>query len=364
MITKPHTHQANAKLIQRIEILDYLRGGAMLLVFIQHCHILSSEILAFHMPLFFILSGYIFKYKENNGICYKGTNMFEYARKRFYRIMAPYFCFEFISFILAFSIHHLFEFLHLGNVYMNIDLKAAIIDSITCIQTPSYMGIIPHLWFFPCIYIVDLLFIFIKKYFNVNVIFIMLGSLLVSLSTQFLPFRLPFTIDTAFMGLFFLHIGYYFKYFIDKILNVYKGGTKFILSAILSIPIFLYLVINNDNFLMFANKYGNYLYAIPAALLGIYIYLVLIVLLKQYNLLPIRLFSFLSRNSLLLFPLHLMFMSIYNKVFEFSKIDYLVQEGVIRSWVTLILVVLSVLLTTPFINKNFPILTGNYIPQK
>lgn len=41
--------------MSRIDIIDYIRGGAMLLVIVQHCHFLSTEILAFHMPLFFIL---------------------------------------------------------------------------------------------------------------------------------------------------------------------------------------------------------------------------------------------------------------------------------------------------------------------
>lgn len=349
--------------MQRIEALDYLRGGAMLLVIVQHCHFLSSEILAFHMPLFFILSGYIFKYKEENGIHYKDINLVEYAKKRFYRIMIPYFCFEFISFILAFCIHYLFRYLHLGNVYMNLDLKAAIIDSITCIQTPSYMGIIPHLWFFPCVYVADILFMIVKKYFNINILLVILGSLLLSFATQFLSFRLPFNIDTAFMGLFFLFIGYCCKYLIDSILKS-KGGVKFILLIALFFPVFLYLVAKNDgSFLMFVNTYGNYLYAIPAALLGIFIYIILISLLNRYHLLPVSLFLFLSKNSLLLFPLHLMFMNIFSKVFEFSKIDCLIQHGNVRSWAMLLLVIISILLTTPFINKKFPILTGNYIPK-
>lgn len=208
----------------RIDIIDYIRGGAMLLVIVQHCNFLSTEILAFHMPLFFVLSGYIFKYKEDIGTNYKRINLYEYARKRFYRIMIPYFCFEFISFILAFSIHHLFAFLKLGDVYMNLDLKAAIIDSITCIQTPSYMGIIPHLWFFPCIYVADIFFVLLRKYLNVNILWFITGSLLLSYGTQLLTFRLPFNIDTAFMGLFFLLIGYQYKTLINKVLKAYRGG--------------------------------------------------------------------------------------------------------------------------------------------
>lgn len=274
--------------MRRIEIIDYIRGGAMILVIIQHCHFLSTEILAFHMPLFFVLSGYIFKYKEDCGINYKKMNLYEYVRKRFYRIMVPYFCFEFISFILAFIIHHLFALLKLGDVYMNLDLKAAIFDSITCIPSSSYMGIIPHLWFFPCIFVADIFLILIKKYLNVNILYPIVGSLLLSYSTQFLSFRLPFNIDTAFMGLFFLFMGYHFNCLITKAVQM-KGG----ILSILSIPLFLYLVTKNgEAFLMFTNSYGNYLYAIPAAILGIYIFIALVAVLNKYSLLPIKFLSF------------------------------------------------------------------------
>lgn len=272
--------------------------------------------------------------------------------------MIPYFCFEFISFILAFSIHHLFALLKLGDVYMNLDLKAAIIDSITCIQTPSYMGIIPHLWFFPCIFVADIFFILIRKYLNVNILYPIVGSLLLSYSTQFLSFRLPFNIDTAFMGLFFLLIGYHFNYLITKMIQM-KG----VILSILSIPILIYLIKNNgEAFLMFTNSYGNYLYAIPAAILGIHIFIVLVTVLNKYSLLPIKFLSFFSKNSLLLFPLHLMFMSLYSKLFEFSRINCLAQEGCFSSGIMLFLIILSVLIATPFINKYLPILTGNYVP--
>lgn len=262
------------QIMKRDILIDYIRGGAMLLVIIEHCGLFQKEILAFHMPLFFILSGYIFKYKEEGGMNYKDVNLYEYAKKRFYRIMIPYFCFELISFLLAFIVHHLFHYFNLGNVYLNLDIRAALLDSITCVQTPSYMGIIPHLWFFPCIYTVDIFFMIIKKYIHINIIFIIISSLLISYGTQFLSFRLPFTIDIAFMGLFFLLIGYRFKYLISNVLCGKWG--------VLSVPVFFYLVYNNKHlFLMFINSYGNYLYAIPTACLGIYVFIFLVMIINR-----------------------------------------------------------------------------------
>lgn len=55
---------------------------------------------------------------------------------------------------------------------------------------------------------------------------------------------------------------------------------------------------------------------------------------------------------------------LFSYIFEFSKINSLIQEGYFRSGIMLLLVILSVIVATPFINKYLPILTGNYIPRK
>ena len=45
---------------KRDQLIDYLRGCAMILVLLHHSGFpLGSIILAFYMPLFFILSGYL-----------------------------------------------------------------------------------------------------------------------------------------------------------------------------------------------------------------------------------------------------------------------------------------------------------------
>lgn len=44
----------------RDEQIDFLRGGAMIFVLFHHSGFpLGGYILAFHMPLFFVLSGYL-----------------------------------------------------------------------------------------------------------------------------------------------------------------------------------------------------------------------------------------------------------------------------------------------------------------
>lgn len=97
----------------------------MILVLVEHCHIMMPEILAFHMPLFFFLSGYIFCYQEENGTDFQRLNMLKYMQKRFYRILLPYLCFALISFCLAILLHHLFAYFHLGEIYMNLNTSVS-----------------------------------------------------------------------------------------------------------------------------------------------------------------------------------------------------------------------------------------------
>ena len=51
---------------ERVELIDFLRGGAMILVLLHHSGFpLGKWILAFHMPFFFMLSGYTVAIKSN-----------------------------------------------------------------------------------------------------------------------------------------------------------------------------------------------------------------------------------------------------------------------------------------------------------
>ena len=336
----------------------------MMLVFVEHCHILMPEILAFHMPLFFFLSGYIFCYQEENGIDFKRLNLLIYIQKRFYRILLPYLCFAFISFCLALLLHYLFVYCHLGDIYMNLNLKAAIRDSLLCIPSPDYVGCIPLLWFFPCMFVADVFFVLIKRYINKNCIELtILGGVILSLSTKYIEFRLPFCIDTAFMGVSFILVGYIGKRWIDNMLLSAPIYKLFIYSLCI-LPIFLYCAYqNNCQFLMFANKYGNYWYAIIGAITGIVIFMIMIFVSMRSRFFPTTFFMFFNRNSLVLFPIHLMLLSFVNKFAELISLDRFLSNELIVSLFKLIVIVILVFIITPSINKYFPILCGNYLPK-
>lgn len=82
--------------------VDIAKGIAIILVVIGHMnHFFSYEdliptiIYSFHMPLFIILSGYVFNYHPE-------ISQKEYICKRFGQIMKPYFIFAAITFLYYF----------------------------------------------------------------------------------------------------------------------------------------------------------------------------------------------------------------------------------------------------------------------
>lgn len=70
----------------RMEFLDFWRGLAMLLVLLQHANAPGGGwILSFHMPLFFLLSGYLASFREQK------ATFWTYIKPKFFRLLLPYF---------------------------------------------------------------------------------------------------------------------------------------------------------------------------------------------------------------------------------------------------------------------------------
>ena len=68
----------------RIEWIDVAKGLGMLLVVIGHCNPpgwITAGIFAFHMPLFFVLSGFTYRWKDD---------FTAHLKKDFQRLIVPY----------------------------------------------------------------------------------------------------------------------------------------------------------------------------------------------------------------------------------------------------------------------------------
>ncbi len=147
---------------KRISYLDMARGIGMVLVVMGHVTYINSAlrhfITAFHMPLFFLISGILLEIKkeeENNYSCL--------FRKKLQRIMIPYVVFSLASFVVE-STRIWIKGLDEWNVVLRQLFQSC------CLQGVS------TLWFLPALLVSELLFIGIRKKTNhIGTILITIG---------------------------------------------------------------------------------------------------------------------------------------------------------------------------------------------
>lgn len=127
---------------KRINYLDCIRGFALLLVILGHIYIYTNPIkvwiYSFHMPLFFIISGFLW---SNKNIDIKITII-----KRFKALIIPYILFGLVFFILRSNL----------NSSINLSLK----NYIFSLLTTSNLG---ALWFLPSLFIIEVMFSVLNK---------------------------------------------------------------------------------------------------------------------------------------------------------------------------------------------------------
>jgi len=353
---------------ERIEYIDYFKGGAILLVLFQHCGILSSHILAFHMPLFFFISGLLYAKKKDFG------SFDIFVKKRFERLIIPYFAFEILSLLMASVLHYSFPFVGLDPVY-KIDWVYALRNIILVLDTPEYIGVSNRLWFFPALFVSDIIFYWVVKSFNrlpnrggsAYVIlfcgFVFLSYLLSKsvgsmdnvfvFSTLLNPARLPFAIDIALIGVAYIILGLSAGAFVGYLYRQ-KKLAQITLMFISLIVLYLSVKYNSGLFVMFINSYGDYFVATVGAVSGVLVFISFVFVMTPA--LPKKSLGFLGQNSLIFFPIHLYVISLYAKIIPFTSVgfDNYYLEVTVK---TSVVFVLSLILIW-FVNRYMKFLTG------
>lgn len=136
---------------KRLDYLDMVKGVGIILVVVGHSGYVSENTLAwlssFHMPLFFIVSGILFAYRES-----EKEPFLPYLKRRFCGMMIPYFWFSFINIAIDFVRMYLYP--------ADVSLELIRTD---ILQTFSLFGI-SVLWFLPAIFFGEIcLYALVKK---------------------------------------------------------------------------------------------------------------------------------------------------------------------------------------------------------
>lgn len=126
----------------RLDYIDYAKGIGILLMVIGHYeylnHAFMQWIFSFHMPMFFLFSGYL-DYRFN-----LKTNANTYVKKRVYSLLVPYATFALIVLALEFVIGK------------NRDIAHGLVSAFYYIEDPGF-------WFFFLLFVTDIFFLLYRK---------------------------------------------------------------------------------------------------------------------------------------------------------------------------------------------------------
>jgi len=187
---------------KRLDFVDIAKGLGMLAIIwghIMEVGVTNVFVYAFHIPLFFFISGAMFR-KE------KYKSFLGFAKRRLKTLVIPYFIFSFLTWLFW-----------IGYVA----LTHSKVDSVfmpllqTFIAQGSY-GYLVHnvpLWFVSCLLVIESLYFFIRKIPKDGTVIILccvlaFCSILMEEFDGFFDFRkLPWSIGAAFAGIVFYAAG-------------------------------------------------------------------------------------------------------------------------------------------------------------
>ena len=268
---------------KRYECMDTAKGIGMLAVILGHVGIGTPGILlySFHLPLFFIISGFFFRYTENFGT---------FLGKKAKGYLIPYFgCGIIIT---------LFDFF----LKTRCKISALTYD----IKNLLIQKRFTTLWFLAALFIGVILFWGICHICKNNLKYILVISFGISvlfiLYDEWAENSLPWDFDAACIVLFFLAFGYYLKNkgIIDGMIHKTNGKMKYIviLGCISLFCTGLNYILFHETFEMFRCRYGIFPLTVTAACTAS----VGIILLS--SMFHSKVLEYIGRNSMAFFAFH------------------------------------------------------------
>ena len=341
---------------ERLKFIDIARAFAIIfiafghtIVYSEHCKIIYKILYSFHVVLFFILSGYTFKIKEEERFS-------TFLKNKFFRIMIPYF-FWAIVFIVPYLI--------LGQNTGNIIGTASSFNWITQVKNVFYgngndfaLKQNSSLWFLPALFSMEIVYYFIIKYEEKNklkdAIFIVAELLLSYITYWFFKMYLPWGLNTVIeLGVFF-DIGYLYRK--NNIISE-KNKLFNIKSMIIVFSIgVLAGYLNTRNVSAIDYKYGILTLAMISG-----ICLSTTVIYIAYKVKENRILEYIGRNTMGILVFHkiiiLIFQTKMGVISSMLRNSNVIIELIISSIIVILSIFFSIIITE-IIRKTFPCLIG------
>lgn len=255
--------------VRRFEFIDLFKGIGIIFMIIGHVGVdesFSHYISAFHMPMFFFISGYLFKSYDFKDL----------LKRKFGSLIKPYLWFGAFNAIACLLLVENFKI-------------GTFIEKLFFFNN-RHLAVAGALWFLTCLFFLNIIFWFIHKHVK-NKYLLGVILFLIAISEFFLKIRLPYSIDSALYMLPVFYAGFMFKDF-EPNLKKWQG----VIFAILCFIVSLFCIFKNGHCGVRANEYSNlalfYFNAIIATLAYFYFSKFIC------NFLPLKSVQYIGRNSI------------------------------------------------------------------
>ncbi len=273
--------------------VDVARGIGIIAVLYGHA--LSGDsyrhlLYAFHMPLFFFLSGVVLNLR-------KYPHFFPFLKRNVMTVLLPYLLFALLSYAIWFFARTNYPPLP--------DILQHAINIAYANSNGLFFNVV--LWFLPCLFITKLIFWIIAK-FSLHTKFLIASLIIISIagyifSLSFPGIKLPFGIETAITAVVFFGAGYIWRLHGQKIHALFQ---KYIWQALILFFI-ISVVAASVNFDLYGyqidmrlNRYSNYFLFYIAAFSGIFATIAASMYIGSN-----RLLQYIGNKSMVLFVWHI-----------------------------------------------------------
>lgn len=210
--------------MQRLSYIDIAKGIGILLVVWAHILLVGFShrvIYAFHMPLFFLISGMLFKRDKYVGFA-------DFFKKRAKRLLVPFAIYSVVTWL----IWALFRFVRHDAVVSYWD---PLLQTVIAKGSGAYMVHNSALWFIPCLFATEIIYFAISRYKVIIKLSISICCAAISFMLGYCFadnwwFLLPWNFDAALIAVLFYCIGNIFSSAVagNKLVN-YTRAHKYVM---------------------------------------------------------------------------------------------------------------------------------------
>lgn len=330
----------------RLNWIDVAKGIGMILVIAGHVQtvpVVKGIIYSFHMPLFFFISGFLYK-AEN----YKRFSVL--LKNKAKTLLVPYVIFA----VVSYAIYFIWE----RKVLETDDWSGPLIGFL--LSNSSALSLNTPLWFLTCLFVVHIYYFFIQKVNNKKLVVLVIPVALIVVAEIYrtqIETPLPWSAHTAIMGTLFFHIGVVVKRF--KTFECFKNNALdwsiLFMSLCVGGSLLNNKVMRPD---MLGDIYNNMFLYVPTALFGI----CAVCLLSQT--ISSRSISFVGRHTLTFLGLQMNAIFLINYVNGEIRARHFYEVNDSLQWSFIYTVTTIMILCAAISLNRYVIAVTNYIQRK